>query len=207
MGESFVGVRRGGMHELPPEKPLHGERTFTPDRDDDNDSDGTRLLSASNDSTVRLMRLPLGRTQGSGFDLVGHAGPVVGAEWSHDDRLVLTRSADRSVAVWNATETTGKVEPLLEITADGRAGKRTLSLVRSTKKRRGMGVRREKGAAALGGLRSTCAISFSSSEFWLYFVWFLSAHNKQEPSLAVCRGSASRGLWRWRPAARSASTP
>ncbi len=57
--------------------------------------DASRLLTASVDRSARVLRLPLSRWAGEGCDLLGHAGPLHGADWSRDGTRVLTASADR----------------------------------------------------------------------------------------------------------------
>jgi WD40 repeat protein len=70
---------------LPGGAPVHGAAIlhcqYSPD--------GTRLVTASVDKTARVLRLPLARHGGDGTDLIGHAGAVGGAAWSHDGGLVV----------------------------------------------------------------------------------------------------------------------
>ncbi|KAG2486748.1 hypothetical protein HYH03_014550, partial [Edaphochlamys debaryana] len=73
-------------------------------------SDASRLLTASVCKTARVMKLPLSRWGGEGTDLVGHNGPLHGADWSREGTLVLTASADRTARLWNAA----CAQPLLE---------------------------------------------------------------------------------------------
>jgi len=74
--------------------------------------DGSRLATASADKTARVIRLPLGRHQGDGTDLIGHNAGVTSVCWSHDGNMILSASADRSARLWNAA----RPDPLLNIT-------------------------------------------------------------------------------------------
>ncbi|GFR52879.1 hypothetical protein Agub_g15511, partial [Astrephomene gubernaculifera] len=73
-------------------------------------SDASRLLTASVGRSARVLKLPLSRWAGEGTDLVGHNGPLHGADWSREGTLVLTASADRTARLWDAA----CAQPLLE---------------------------------------------------------------------------------------------
>ncbi|GLI68282.1 hypothetical protein VaNZ11_012640 [Volvox africanus] len=73
-------------------------------------SDASRLLTASANRTARVLKLPVSRWGGEGTDLVGHGGPLHGADWSREGTMVLTASADRTARLWNAA----CAQPLLE---------------------------------------------------------------------------------------------
>ncbi|KAG2454671.1 hypothetical protein HYH02_000510 [Chlamydomonas schloesseri] len=73
-------------------------------------SDASRLLTASVNRTARVLKLPLSRWGGEGTDLLGHGGPLHGADWSREGTLVLTASADRTARLWDAA----CAQPLLE---------------------------------------------------------------------------------------------
>ncbi|PNW86908.1 hypothetical protein CHLRE_02g100800v5 [Chlamydomonas reinhardtii] len=74
-------------------------------------SDAGRLLTASVNRTARVLKLPLSRWGGEGTDLLGHGGPLHGADWSREGTLALTASADRTARLWDAA----CAQPLLEI--------------------------------------------------------------------------------------------
>lgn len=73
------GVRRGLLACMPTrELPLCFR--YSPD--------GSRMLSCGVDRSCRALRLPVGRYQGEGSDLMGHNGPVTCANWAHNGQLV-----------------------------------------------------------------------------------------------------------------------
>jgi WD40 repeat protein len=69
--------------------------------------DGTRIVSASEDGTVRIWN-----ADGRGDPLVlrGHESAVISAEFSPDGTRIVSSSEDRTVRVWNAD---GRGEPLV----------------------------------------------------------------------------------------------
>ncbi len=84
-------VASGFWHDLPPpHPPTHPTHTHP--------GDASRLLTASVNRTARVLKLPVGRWGGEGTDLLGHGGPLHGADWSREGTLVLTASADRLCA-------------------------------------------------------------------------------------------------------------
>ena len=65
------------------------------------DSTGRRLLVASADRRAEVFTWPeLQRL----YQLEGHAGPILGAAFSPDDKFIVTVSADRSVKAWDALD-------------------------------------------------------------------------------------------------------
>jgi len=57
-----------------------------------------------------MLRLPLSKHTGAGATCVGHNQPLHSVAWSHDDRYLVTASADCTARVWAATG-----EPLFTI--------------------------------------------------------------------------------------------
>ncbi|KAJ7735107.1 WD40-repeat-containing domain protein, partial [Mycena maculata] len=62
--------------------------------------DGTQLVSASSDMTVRLWDMEQVRTRGS--PIRGHSGPVMGAAFSSCTRKIASTSLDETIRIWDA---------------------------------------------------------------------------------------------------------
>lgn len=75
-------------------------------------SDGTRVVTASEDATARIWDVGLAETDIKVTILDGHAGEVYNASFSPDGTRVVTASADRTARIWDAD--TGRTRALLE---------------------------------------------------------------------------------------------
>ena len=63
-------------------------------------ADGTRIVSASEDSTVRVWDVTTGACISV---LEGHSGDVTSASYSADGTRIVSASGDETVRVWDAT--------------------------------------------------------------------------------------------------------
>ena len=61
--------------------------------------DGSRVITASTDSTARIWEARTGKTV---FELTGHTGSLYNAMFSPNGELALTASLDKTARVWNA---------------------------------------------------------------------------------------------------------
>lgn len=70
--------------------------------------DGSQVLTASNDRTVRIWDVVTGEELGR---LIGHSGAVLSVEWHPERDEILTASEDRTARIWNAKtgEEIGKI--------------------------------------------------------------------------------------------------
>ena len=62
--------------------------------------DGEKVLTASNDRTVRIWDVATGEEIGR---LIGHSGAVLSVEWHPERDEILTASQDRTARIWSAT--------------------------------------------------------------------------------------------------------
>ena len=62
--------------------------------------DGTRIVSGSDDSTVRVWDAATGRPVGQ--PLNGHTGSVTSVAFSPDGKRIVSGSEDKTVRVWDA---------------------------------------------------------------------------------------------------------
>jgi len=69
-------------------------------------SDGRRLASASNDSTVKLWEMTNGEEL---LTLKGHTPPVLAVAFSPDGQRIASTSIDRKVRLWEATKATPEI--------------------------------------------------------------------------------------------------
>ena len=60
--------------------------------------DGSRLVSASSDKTVRIWN---GKTGQEEHCLKGHRGTVYSVSWSPDGSRLVSASGDKTVRIWN----------------------------------------------------------------------------------------------------------
>jgi WD40 repeat protein len=61
--------------------------------------DGQRIVSGSNDETLKLWDAQTGQQT---LTLTGHTGPVTSVAFSPDGTRIVSGSWDRTVKVWNA---------------------------------------------------------------------------------------------------------
>jgi WD40 repeat protein len=61
--------------------------------------DGTRLVSASRDNTLRIWNAKTGK---SALTLLGHTNWVYGCAWSPDGARLVSASADHTLRIWDA---------------------------------------------------------------------------------------------------------
>ena len=98
-------------HALEGDAPVHGgpilRCRFCPD--------GSRIVTASVDKSLRALRLPLARHKGEGESFLGHGGAVLDACWSHGGGLLLSASSDRTARLWSVR----KSQALLTISGAG----------------------------------------------------------------------------------------
>jgi WD40 repeat protein len=91
-------VRMWDANTLMPTKPLEGHAgdvsmvAFS--------QDGKRIVTASNDKTVRLWDAETGKQIGG--PLIGHQDSVLSAEFSRDYKRIVTASSDRTARLWDA---------------------------------------------------------------------------------------------------------
>jgi WD40 repeat protein len=98
----------GGLLRVarPPSNPRYGARHSRWISSVTFDDSGTRLLTASHDTTARLWRVDLGSDSiPTAVRLLrtfrGHKGVVYGAEFSPDNRRVVTASRDGTARIWD----------------------------------------------------------------------------------------------------------
>ena len=91
-----------------------GSASFSPD--------GEKIVSASDDNTVRIWSAVTGECEQS---LAGYTGCVMSASFSPDGEKVVSASYDNTVRIWSAV--TGECEQIVagHTVADGEMGRRS----------------------------------------------------------------------------------
>ncbi|ETO24227.1 WD repeat-containing protein [Reticulomyxa filosa] len=68
--------------------------------------DCTKIVSSSNDGTVRIWDVESGKEVQT---LKGHSGPVIGAQFSTHNDMIMSFSEDNTIRLWNKTWKTEKI--------------------------------------------------------------------------------------------------
>eukprot|EP01035_Chromulina_nebulosa_P019134 gene19134-24973_t len=67
-------------------------------------SDGSQLAFASSDIAVPTIQLPVHKSNGQGYNYIGHSGRITDVDFSLDKKLLLSSSIDKTIKLWRVSQ-------------------------------------------------------------------------------------------------------